>query len=531
MAAMHRRATRVALPVAVCLLGIALVFHPTLLSGFQRMHWDTSDTRHSLWTFEHAYLWLSGAPGHDKLWNPPVFYPAPGTFAYSENSLGLLPFYLPFRLAGFEPDTALQIFTLAAAALNFAAAFLLFSRALRLHVVPASLGAFLFAFANMRTSQLGHLFLMPQFFLVGAAWALVRLVAGASDSDRRRSLPWVLTFLACMAAQLWANLYQAWLFGFFLLVLLVVAACRRDTRQGIALWVRSCWRGLVLGGLLAALAVLPLLLHYGATVRAVGQRDFAVVKPFLVEPQAWINMGPHNWLYGSLAPLQRLRDVINEGEKRLGLGHAATVLAVAGVWFSRHRLAVRVVAIAVVAAALLVTRVGDCSLWCLVHRFVPGAGGFRAVSRLGLELLLPVSAFVALAFEELRTKRAWAVSLLAGLLLVAEQAQSAPTFDKLAARQRAVRVAEMIAPQCEVFYYAPLTRPEHWSNYHLDAMWAGMLNGKPTVNGYSSAEPVDYLPLRLDGPGGEGEEARLAGALAVWERRHGLDPGTVCWIK
>src|SRR3712207_6730919 len=109
--------------VPCSMLGLAMAHHPTLLSGFARIQGDPGDTRLNNYVLEHGYRWLSAAPGHERFWSPPIFYPAPNTAAYSDILLGVAPFYWFWRLVGLEADTAFQCWTLTVSSLNIVAAY------------------------------------------------------------------------------------------------------------------------------------------------------------------------------------------------------------------------------------------------------------------------------------------------------------------------------------------------------------------------------------------------------------------------
>jgi hypothetical protein len=84
-------------PVLVLLAGLAMAFHPTLLSGFSRLQTDLGDTRLNNYLLEHGWRWLSGDPDV-RLWHPTFFYPAPNALAYSDLCCRRAP--LPWRALG-----------------------------------------------------------------------------------------------------------------------------------------------------------------------------------------------------------------------------------------------------------------------------------------------------------------------------------------------------------------------------------------------------------------------------------------------
>ena len=91
--------------------------------------------------------------------------------------------------------------------------------------------------------------------------------------------------------------------------------------------------------------------------------------------------------------------------------------------------------------------------------------------------------------------------------------------------------ADAAAPACAgaATARAPVGQPKFDEKTQLDAMWAGLETGIPTVNGYSSHFPKDW-PLLEHGLAPAADPAPLQNELARWEVRHFLVPGTVCFV-
>src|ERR1043166_6388433 len=75
---------RVAWVLAIGVLGVMMVHHPMILSGFRRIQTDLGDSRLVHYLLEHGYRWVRGEPGHCDLWSPPFFYPVKNVAAFSE---------------------------------------------------------------------------------------------------------------------------------------------------------------------------------------------------------------------------------------------------------------------------------------------------------------------------------------------------------------------------------------------------------------------------------------------------------------
>ena len=143
----------------------------------------SGDPRLINYLLEHTYRVLALKPGYTSCWEMPFFFPHRNVGAYTDVILTVSPPYLLFRLLGFEPDTAFQLWMMSVTALNFLAFYLFLRRCLWVGAPAASLGAALFAAGSSRVQQVGHLQLLCVAFVVLALAALSRLLAeDASDA-------------------------------------------------------------------------------------------------------------------------------------------------------------------------------------------------------------------------------------------------------------------------------------------------------------------------------------------------------------
>jgi len=170
------------------------------------------------------------------------------------------------------------------------------------------------------------------------------------------------------------------------------------------------------------------------------------------------------------------------------------------------------------------------SLWNSISRDVPGGHAIRGVGRVILVLLVPLAVGLVSFLTSLeargRTILAWSIAILC----LVEQGISAPTYNKREQRDRVSRIASRVDPRCEAFFYHT-RRDGSWIayvDYQLDAMWASLESGKPTINGYTSVWPRDWIELRVCAflPDPEVREA-----LYDWARSRNLDLHGIEWIN
>jgi len=168
------------------------------------------------------------------------------------------------------------------------------------------------------------------------------------------------------------------------------------------------------------------------------------------------------------------------------------------------------------------------SLWQITYPWIPAGAAIRVVARVVLLLLIPGA--VALA-SFLQQRRRLVVALLVVGLCALEQARQIWGFSKSRHRQDVAEVVRHVTPGHQAFFYAPLpsqgTHLVSWKP-QIDAMWAQLDVGIPTLNGYSGKVPPEWLPL-FD----VNREVRenLDEGLASWLQRNHLPEDAVCIIR
>jgi len=511
-------------------VGIMLAFHGVILSRFALVEGSRLDTRFNLYLLEHSYLWLLRTPGHQQFWNAPFYFPARNVIAYSDTLLTVAPPYWLLRAAGLAPSTALQWWLIVMATLNFAAAHALIRRATRVRPTAAALGAFLFAFANARTSQLAHPQLQPQFYTLVALYALVCVFEDDAQTDRAATARWLLVFAAALAAQFWAAFY----YGFFLTLSLGIATLGalavRPLRLRLISVVRRNMIAAAASVVTGAALVASLAWRYLEVARSLGMRPYGAVVAFMPTPASWLYMGPDNWMYGTMWRGAHFTLSMPQ-EQQLGLGLLTTILVIWGLWSAR-RTALGTLVIGTATALMLLTTVfpGGRAAWPLIFDWMPGAGALRAISRVGLILLVPGAIGIALFFQTAITARWRIVAALAALVFACEQGQSVQVYDKAADRAESNRVEAMIGQSCPAVLFAPLHGRRMTWNYQVDGMWAALDRRVPTINGYSGNAPRDwdFQQIRINNAARAHD---VQDALVVWAAHWGAALPRVCVVS
>jgi len=449
--------------------------------------------------------------------------------------LGSLPFYAPWRLLGCPYDTAFQLWCMTSLSLDFVAFWLFLRRALGTSAIAAGFGALLFAFGAPRVNQVGHEQLLSQFYVIAALYALHRIFAGdLPDSAAAPSTRWIVVFFTSIVAQLYTGFYVGWFFLLALSVACVWAALLPSYRATVLAIVRRRWPALATGGALAVLAIVPLCSHYIEAAAVVGMREWRGVEPMLPRPQSWIYLGPFSRLYRWQYDLALFRSLAQDQEHRLGVGLATTLFAGIGLYRGWKVPGTRLLVLVAGTLALSATVPVGAWVWRAVFAMVPGASAIRAVARIGMLMMIPVGIGVAYFVDTISPHRFMvALVMLAGVL---EQAQTTPSYDKLAVRNDVALLANQVDATCGAFLFTPLAgsgagRSGFENGKHqLDAMWAGLLTEVPTINGLSGNSPPawDFFDATLRD---EADEQRNKRALRDWCSRWHLDETRVCWIR
>jgi hypothetical protein len=148
-------------------------------------------------------------------------------------------------------------------------------------------------------------------------------------------------------------------------------------------------------------------------------------------------------------------------------------------------------------AVLLTIYVGGLSLWYFLHKF-PLVSAIRAMTRLDLAFLFPVSYFSVIAIDYLRARYGIRASIFLGFILLVLLAETSMTT--MGASSKEVwrrRIANLNADvpkenikNNSILFFAQNSELPYADE--LDAMWVSLINKKKTMNGYSGLLPPGY---------------------------------------
>jgi hypothetical protein len=468
---------------------------------FNAVPGDLGDARFNSVILEHLFQWITGRA--EDLWSPPFFFPFKNVLAFSDNHFGSAIFYVLLRSAGLGREVAYDGWFFIGNCLNFIAAYIVISR-MGFHVLASAAGAFVFAYAlpvlpKECHAQLVYRFAVPLAY--GALWELL--------STKR------LCFIGYVIFWTTIQFYCSVYLGVFLLYLLGVTflsflILMRGDRVLSSL--RQSLSGEHFGTIclsfglssVCSLAIAWLLWKYYLVSAHYGfgrsPNEIFTMLPRLSSYLLADGVRLSSWIGRSLDGIP----MRHEHQMFFGVGVWIVILyAIATSWFvGRNQELCRVAGISIVFLFVVTLNVGGISAY-YVPANLPGFGAIRAVSRMVLVMLLPVSLLVAIGIERLwsRAREFGSVKRLSLLMLLlallgAEVASyrtvNTPIRD-WTERQSVLSACMPEAVPDKPIIFVTKKASEPFYLCELDAMILAQDLGVPTLNGYSGNCPPGYV--------------------------------------
>ena len=499
-------------------LGLGLVILQPLGPHLSLVPGDLGDARFNNYVLEHFFRWITGLTR--DYWNAPFFFPFQQTIAFSDNLLGSAPFYALLRWAGLDRTSAFQGWYLIGYILNFVAASFVLWR-LQLKSLAVGSGAFFFTFGLPLLAQENHAQLLYRFCIPLACFSLWRFYQAPR-----------LWTLFCLSAWLVWQFYLTFYIGIFLLLLLAVLVIllplwfpAQTFWQRLAVWPRhliESWsQARATERILAVIAVsflgvciVALVLPYERASRLYGfSRDWAEISTMLPNWRSYL-LADNSQLWSSMSSHFSGLPLRHEHQLFPGLAVLGLVLVgIAGRFQTENR---RLAWLHFGAALVLVAftlQIYGSSLYQFIWR-IPGLNSIRAVTRIILVVMWPLSLFIAWAMDgfiqRYNRQHLWmqATAILISGLLVAESVfYTHATYVKADAQARLDDLRQLIpatVPANPILFVAE-NQPEPSWGRAIDAMLLAQDLGWPTLNGYSGNAPPGYnslercnqLPVRI----------------------------------
>lgn len=233
-------------------------------------------------------LWWTtkAVPLTSAWWNAPMFYPAPGTFAFSEHLLGFAPLTAPLIALTHNALFGYNVALLATFVCSALGAYFLGYTLTRRHDA-AFVAGLAFAFAPYRVSQLPHIQVLAAYFAPVCLAALHRY-----DTDRR--LRWTALAAGAWFMQALTCGYYMFFLSVLLFLWLLWFVPGRWKRREVAV-VAACFA-------VAAALIAPVLTSYKhILIDTYGfRRELQAVQEFSANVAALFTASEESWLWGWL---------------------------------------------------------------------------------------------------------------------------------------------------------------------------------------------------------------------------------------
>ncbi len=547
------------------LLG-AIFFRQIVGSNFDLLLGDVGDARLNGVILEHWWQVLNGSA---KWLSPGFFYPAQGVLGYSDAGfLNALP-YVFLRFIGIGSFTSYQIVLFVLVTIGWGGTILFFRWILKLSIFPTIAGAALFVFPNSMAIVAS---MHTQFF---AVYFLPYLAIGIALFLQNFKKPSIIGILAgifvaiLIPAIFYTSYYVGWFFVFYTLLLLGVGYgwCLTH-RCGKAVWrnivyQKASWQKILPYCIVSAICFVPFLLTYIPVLQQFGNRKYRGIACQLPSLFDYLNVGADNWLYGKILngnfAGMNSRPMAHELSKGLPVWTMLVFLLISTyyIWktvnwqykesqdsssimilngielndVGKISIVVASLSLSVLFAWLLMLNIQGISLWWLVLKLVPGAGGIRAVYRFAHVLAFPISISIAIGLHQLLSyttnyihsdgKRNALLTFLSiiFLLLLVEQFNTGSLAKYSKQKQQNMMDGVPQPPQqARVFALLP-TKGSNKLPYEaqVDAMLIAQKYGLQTINGYSGQFPHGWDSiLHYNKP-------EYTVSLNGWIKRHALE--------
>lgn len=484
------------LVIAVILLLEILFFYNVLLDD--SLLGNRIDGKLTNYLCDHWFRYFSGKEDFGDFI---CFYPAKGTFSYSDL---MLAFFVPYgilRLFGMGIYAAFKWAIIIIHTIGSYTMYYFMRKHLKFSIIPSVFSVICFSFSNPYYYAAVNLQMFAQSLLP----VLLIFVWKYYESDKKK---W--RHLYGILSVLWIALlfYTAFYVGYFLVVfilLMIVIFCVSSICNFSKEWWKQdvkqqLWRikDFILYGIVGVIVMLPFVLLYLPTLNTTGGRTWDEVLLYSPSIRDLFMQTGENIL-----GIDTTGYHMENGFPILGIG-IFIFLSVYYLWEKRHEKTtfyIFVILISVVIGMLFPIKIGRYSLWWLLYKYLPGASGIRATARVFFSFTIFVAILFAFFLEYLWDKDNKATKIIAFIIVCLVYILNFDTngvtslwneSDEIAFEQRISSPPE----DCDSFivsYKSSLNTEKTNEELQMDAWTIALKYNVPTINGYSGQSPEGWL--------------------------------------
>lgn len=470
---------------------------------FSEIPGDLGDARFNSVILEHAFKWLIGYD--QNLWSPAFFYPFEGVLAFSDNHFGSSIFYSLFRLMGFSRETAFDNWFIIGNFLSFLASFYGL-RQLNFSKFSSAAGAFVFAFGVPVLAKEGHAQLIYRFAIPFSFFLFIKFI----KTNRLDLLSWVAFWVMI---QFYCSIYLGIFLSYLLLAVFIANLMLNPSfNTNLSSILIDPVNGkkkslIVLSSSLTlcyTIAVAWLLYQYYIVSIDYGFKrspvELSWMLPRLASYLIADRVAVSSWIG------QWITEIPMRNEHQMFFGLGVWVLVTCGlmaIWKGHAQASLgRISLLAFVILFIVTLNVNGYSFYFLLAK-LPGISAIRAVSRIILVMLMPISILVAIGTEYVfkLTNNKSRLHLLAFFLLIisllsveviAYQPYKTP-ISTWVSRQEILKAMLPSSLNKNSILFVTTKEAEPYLFAELDGMVLAQDLGISTLNGYSGNNPPGYL--------------------------------------
>ncbi len=462
------------------------------------MQTDPGDTRLNHYFLEHSFQIVSNRNYVGELFSPSFFYPYKNILAFSDNLFGSAPIYWALRVF-FSADFSYQLWMIVVCVLCFVS-FAILMHHYRVSTVVSVVGSFIFAFGIPRIAQIGHQQLLPQFFTPLTflfAWEFIKC-----PKNKQLALTLLFVYL-----QVLAGIYLGWFLIFSLGILsLIVWILDLDIRDRLIKYFKHNYKRVVIILASWSISMFALLAPYLEAKKVLGDRSYSEVDNMLPRLSSWFSTVVGSLWWSVLSG--NTKDLPAAHEHILFSGFLLILLTGLSVYtlifrkdiLSPERKTIIVVCLLVSFTIFILSLrlPNGWSLWRIIYQFIPGATVIRVVTRIWTVVYFYLLVAVMLCLDSilhlvtLKYLRTIALSLLCSICILEQIVINPPSFEILLFTKDVMAIQSLMKNGCHLAYVMLNPENPHYQS-QLSAMWAGIKNNIPVINGYSGSNPPNYV--------------------------------------